>query len=387
MSAEKVILLLGRRDQPTDGVADYCEKLREAGLPRGISFEPVQFPWTENGWSSALAELRRTAVGWRDRWVLLQFTTLAWSRRGFPLRAPRVLDVLRECGARPGVVFHDFSPLTGTGIVGHARGYCHLHVLRRLYARSELAIFTVPVDKITWLPVQYNKAVFIPVGANCTEVTSAVRADSRKARTIAVYGVTGGERMLAEVADIGAALRRASKAAGPVRLLLFGRGSQDAESALRSELSRAEVQIECLGLLPPEKISQTLAGADVLLFVRGTISSRRGSAIAGIACGLPIVCYAGLDTAWPVTEAGILAVPLGDRDALGSALDSVISNESYRKTLIERSRRAQEKHFSWAAIIGRFEEELHLVGKVSRPDNLIETGNVAGMESGSSSTK
>ena len=41
MSAEKAILLLGRRDEPTDGVADYCEKLREAGVQRGLSFEIV----------------------------------------------------------------------------------------------------------------------------------------------------------------------------------------------------------------------------------------------------------------------------------------------------------------------------------------------------------
>ena len=54
MSAEKVILLLGRRDEPTDGVADYCEKLREAGSQRGISFEPVQLPWAENGWGPRL---------------------------------------------------------------------------------------------------------------------------------------------------------------------------------------------------------------------------------------------------------------------------------------------------------------------------------------------
>ena len=41
MSVEKAILLLGRRDEPTDGVADYCEKLREAGVARGLSFEIV----------------------------------------------------------------------------------------------------------------------------------------------------------------------------------------------------------------------------------------------------------------------------------------------------------------------------------------------------------
>src|SRR5271169_1778777 len=195
MSARKAVLLLGRRDEPTDGVADYCEKLREAGGARGISFELAQVPWAEKGWSEALCELRKAAAAWRDRWVLLQYTTLAWSSRGFPLRAPRVLEVLRQCGARPGVVFHDFMPARGSGIVGRARAYSQMLVLRQLYARSNLAIFTVPVDKITWLPTRHDKAVFIPVGSNFPELDRAIADNDRlpsSESAVAVFGFTGG---------------------------------------------------------------------------------------------------------------------------------------------------------------------------------------------------
>ncbi len=352
------MLLLGRRDQPTDGVADYCEKLREAGRQQGLAFEPVQFRWAELGWGRALAELRRAAAGWRGCWVLLQYTTLAWSRRGFPLRAPGLLEILRRSGARPGVVFHDFMPLQGTGIVGSTRKYFHLRVLRRLYAGSDLAIFTVPLEKISWLAPGSKKALFIPVGANCPEPAPAVRDDFPSVRTIAVYSITGGGRTAIEVADIALAARRADKRAGPVRLLLFGRGSREAEPALRAELAGSGIKIESLGVLSPIDVSRALARADVLLFVRGQISSRRGSAIAGIASGLPIVCYSGPDTAWPITEAGILAVPLGDRKALADALETVLSDAPLRKQLGERSRQAYEKYFSWTAITGRFSSAL-----------------------------
>ena len=354
MSTSQVVLLLGRRDHPTDGVADYCDKLHEYGAARGISFESVHVCWAEKGWRAALAELREKASAWRDRWVLLQFTTLAWSRRGFPLRAPRVLDVLRQCGVRCGVVFHDLAPLAGKGIVGGSREYCQLHVLRKLYARSHLAVFTLPVDKISWLPLRRDQAIFIPVGANCSESVSAARPEHHDTMTVAVYGVTGGTQTLPEVADIGFVLKKVGQSARPIRLIVFGRGSREAEPILRSSLAGVNVEIETLGVVSPEQVTQTLVQADVLLFVRGQISTRRGSAIAGIACGLPIVCYSGPETYWPVTEGGILAVPLGDREALAGALENVLSDARLRSSLSAKSRSAQEKYFSWAAITARF---------------------------------
>jgi glycosyltransferase involved in cell wall biosynthesis len=99
----------------------------------------------------------------------------------------------------------------------------------------------------------------------------------------------------------------------------------------------------------------------VQLFVRGHISTRRGSAIAAIACGLPIVCYSGPETTWPITEAGILAVPYGKRDALAKALEIVLRDDRLRRTLAERSRDAYEKYFSWAAITEQFAEALSTI--------------------------
>jgi glycosyltransferase involved in cell wall biosynthesis len=359
MTDEKAILLLGRRDEPTDGVADYCEKLRGAGGPRGLSFQIVTMHWAEKGWRNALAELREAAPAWRDRWVLLQYTTLAWSRRGFPLRAPRILHVLRQCGARPGVVFHDFSPLPGPGIVGSVREYCHLLALRQLYAGSDLAIFTVSLDKISWLPAHREKESFIPVGANCAESFTVSHDGFHDIKTVAVYSITGGDRTSTEVTDLGTALKRACISAGPIRLLLFGRGSREAEPAIRSELAGLDIEIKSLGLLSPAEVTRALSGADVLLFVRGQISTRRGSAIAGIANGLPIVCYSGSETCWPITEAGICAAPLGNCEALATALENVLSDDALRTKLAGRSREAYKKYFSWAAIAERFEEELH----------------------------
>jgi glycosyltransferase involved in cell wall biosynthesis len=346
--------MLGRRDGPTDGVADYCTHLRAALGHHGYDLEIFRVPWPELGWDAALADLRRRAEDWRGGWVLLQHTALGWSRRGFPLQAPRILAALRECGARCSVVFHEFGPVGESRIIDRPRNYCQFRVARKLYNHAERAVFTVPVETISWIRPGDDKAFFIPIGANFPEARMHARKDTGGKKTVAIFSVTGGAQTLPEVADIAFAVRQASRAAGPLRLVVMGRGSKEAEPALREELSGANVAVEVLGLVSAEQLSKELAGADVQLFVRGPISIRRGTAIAGIACGLPVVCYAGPETRWPVTEAGILSVPLGDREALSAALERVISDYALRISLAARSSYAHEKYFSWSAIAAQY---------------------------------
>jgi hypothetical protein len=357
MIAQKAALLLGRRDKPTDGVADYCEKLSEAGAANGIDFEIARVPWEEKGWSGGIAELRRTAANWRDRWVFLQYTTLAWSRRGFPLRAPHVLKILRQCGARPGVVFHDFMPVPGSGIVGRARALSQRRVLRRLYERASLGIFTVPVEKIPWLPLSHERAVFIPVGSNFPVLDRSLpghEALPSDTANVAVFGITGGAVGAEEVADITYALKSVRDKGVGVRLVALGRGSEVFENELRQALNGSGVEFSMLGLMPADDLVRALAGSEVMLCVRGHVSSRRGSAIAGISCGLPIVGYRGAETGFPVTEAGVLLVDRGDREGLVRGLTQVLTDEKLRRELRWRSATAAQKHFCWNAIAAQF---------------------------------
>lgn len=359
MSAERIVALLGRRDKPTDGVADYWRFLSEALVPLGYAVDLVRVPWAERGWRSSLDELRRKARDWRGRWVLLQYTALSWSRRGFPLSVLRVLRILAQSGARIGIVFHDVGPYPGTRLIDRLRCRMQIGVMRRLYAAAERVILTVPVEKISWLPAQRAKATFIPVGANLPEPSAdgdSRRASPNKAKTVAVFSVTGSGQTMREVRDIGYAVKRAQRSSGPLRLVVIGRGSEEAGPALRAELNGAAVEVTMLGLVSSEELSWTLAGADVLLFVRGQLSSRRTSAIAGIACGLPVVGYCGDETGFPVTEAGVLLAPLYDRDALAEELERVLSDDALRAQLRQRSRAAQKAYFGWDAIARRYRE-------------------------------
>jgi glycosyltransferase involved in cell wall biosynthesis len=353
---EKWIALLGRRDQPTDAVEEYCRFLGVALRERGIELQLERVAWDEAGWAEARRGLRKRAAGWRGNWVFVQYTALAWSARGFPLRVPGVVKILKESGAQVAVVYHDVEPYEGGRFIDKVRRLTQVRTMRRVMRLADRVILTVPAEKISWLPADATRrAMFIPVGANLPSAGMSKEAERfGSGRTVAVFGVTGGKAGLPELQEIAGAMRIAASAMPGLRLVVLGRNSEAAETTLRDLLKDTGVQIRVLGMRPGEEVVHVLSQSDALLFVRSPISSRRSSAIAGIACGLPVIARTGSETAAPVTEAGIAFYTQGEKDEPGATLTRVLEDESYRALLAERSRRAYEEHFSWNAIAGKF---------------------------------
>ncbi len=363
--SERCIALLGRGDEPTDAVEEYCRYLGEALKEHGIELQLMRVDFAQRGWSAALEELQRQAEGWRGEWVLVQYTALTWSTRGFPLKFGSVLKMLRNAGARVAVVFHDVTPYAGRRIIDDIRHHAQIHTMRNAHRQADLSIFTVALERVSWLPQQRANTVFIPVGANLpvsTERQASPESADAKPLTIAIFGITGGEAGRRESGVITEAVRYAAKRAGKLRLLAFGRHADDAEKYLREGLRGTDVELQVSGVLPGEEVARNLASSDVSLFVRGGISTRRGSAIASIACGLPVVVYSGPETAFPISEAGVVLVSPEEREELGEALARVLGDREYRGSLAERSRRAYEKYFSWKAIAAKYAEELRKMG-------------------------
>src|SRR5579863_9426335 len=130
---ENWIALLGRQDTPVDGVEDYCTFLGRALAAKGIELKLTRVPWMEKGWIGALRWLAHESGAWRGKWVIIQYTALSWSHRGFPIFALAVLSVLRRRGARVAVVFHEPRRQGGPRWIDRLRGACQDRVIRRLY--------------------------------------------------------------------------------------------------------------------------------------------------------------------------------------------------------------------------------------------------------------
>ena len=160
------IALLGRQDEPIDAVEEYCQYLATALQAHEIQLEIHRVSWEKDGWLGSLQTLRRQATKWRDTWVLVQYTALAWSERGFPQKVLRALKILKSAGVRLGVVFHDVEPYPGTRLIDAVRRFIQVWTMRRALALTELTIFTVPPERLSWLTLFPPNAFFVPVGAN-----------------------------------------------------------------------------------------------------------------------------------------------------------------------------------------------------------------------------
>lgn len=358
----KCVALLGRQDEPTDGVRDYCELLSQAFAQRGMQMEILALRWEIQGWRKALGTLWKASRSWKKQIVMLQYTALMWSRRGFPVGALAVLAILKIRGVSLCVVFHDAGYVPARGVLRRLRVAFQNFTIRTMFSAAEIPVLTVPASQLDWLPRRSPRAVFIPVGANFPPVARKRRETLPEIPTIAVFGVTEGKQIEAEAETIAHVISRAAAAIPRLSLNVFGRGALEAETALRSRLVEKSIEITVEGVLPAEEVRERLCRADVLLFVRGQVSSRRGSAIAGIACGLPVAGYRGLETATPITEAGVMLVENGNQDELAQALVQILSDARIYQQLCHRSAMAAENCFSWDVIALRFAEAFSAAG-------------------------
>ena len=349
------VALLGRKDEPTDAIEEYSRYLGRALQAHDIQVEIIRIPWEIRGWTSALRDLEYQAARWHGAVVLIQYTALSWSSRGFPWRVLQLMKALKSVGVRVGIVFHDVEPYGGSRLVDSLRRYIQVRTMIGILSLADFAVFTVPFERISWLKAAPTNASFIPVGANLP-IPAVIVTGNREhiTPTIGVFGITGGKGGAHETEVILAAVRHASQTLGKLHLSVFGRHAELREASFKSGLKDLPVELSVEGIVAADRVVQKLSACDVLLFVRGGISSRRGSAIAGIACGLPVIAYSGSETAPPITDAGVVLVPANQPRQLHASLVRVLSDVEYRNDLAARSRATFQAHFAWSSIAARF---------------------------------
>jgi glycosyltransferase involved in cell wall biosynthesis len=356
------IALLGRKDEPADGITDYCQQLAASAAKRGIEVRLVRVEWAQQGWPSALKNLLRQSKNWRGVWVLPQYAAMGWSGRGFPVGALLSVAILRLRGARCAMVFHEPWGVGGTGVIGRIRGAFQNWTVRTLYRASEKSIFTIPLSTVPLLAnVSDNKSASIPLGPNIPEsltrrIAHAVSANAT--RTVVVFCVSESPYGEREIADVAGAMRAATTPDLRLRIIFVGRGTSELKNVITEAFAGSNIEVVVRGVCSAPEVTDIFSESDAMLAVRGRLYLRRGSALAGLACGLPILGYGGEASGTILEQGGIALVPFGDREALGLALREILLSPTRWQEMHDKSLALQQKYLSWDVIAKDFDNFL-----------------------------
>jgi len=328
-----------------DGIRDYSERLA-AELRRGG--HRVRVLGLSGGLAQSLRAIRRSCRRSRGLdWTMLQYSHLAWSKRGVPLAVLAIAATVRLGGTKLAVTLHDPLPFAGIRVRDRIRTITQLVVMRLLVLLAHRMFVTVDPSVISWADDRTRAALsFVPVGSNVGGTTRA--RPPREVRTVVVFGVT--ENNVAEATRIAGVVRTARGSLPDLALRVMGRGAQQSMPVLHRQLDGSDVQLSVHGVIPAREVALHIADADVFLFLRGGASSRRGTVVAAIACGTPIVAERGPETATPITEAGVELVSLGDDAAAAAAVVRIVKDRTWSAELSSRNHAAHDRWFSWESI-------------------------------------
>jgi glycosyltransferase involved in cell wall biosynthesis len=144
---------------------------------------------------------------------------------------------------------------------------------------------------------------------------------------------------------------RAARARGPTALIVIG-------DRLEIETSVEERRfLSVHSFLSSADVSRALQAADVLAlpFIDGA-SERRGSLMAGLSHGLPVVTTIGPATGPTLRKSdAFAAVPCDRQDLFTAKVIELLHDPAHRNGLGERGRTLYERSYNWPTVISRLE--------------------------------
>lgn len=339
-----MLFVLGTRDQPTDGVYDLCTQLCDALRRCGAPADILEVDWNSDGWKPSLREFAYEGAALRPDWVLVQHTHLTWSNKGFLARFRKVVDVAEQMShGNVGVMIHDPTPFTGRRLRDRLRRFLQVRAMRKLIAGTRLAFVTVPPGAIGWMTEDDSQRVtWLPIGSNIP-VSHPPSSDPRPF-TLSVFGITERSQPQAEL--LARVVNRVAARVQPMRFVAVGRGTEEAREHLE-RLLHESIDLVVAGLVPEEEVSAWLSRSDVYLHIRGEVATRRGSIMAAVAHGVPVVGFTGPETHPRFEEVGAVLIDDPSPERLADSIIGLAQDRPRRQELRERSIEAVRTTFSF----------------------------------------
>jgi glycosyltransferase involved in cell wall biosynthesis len=286
------------------------------------------------------------------RRVLVQFVLQSFGMRAVNLPFVRSLQRLR--GYPLWMMFHEFALDDNPSEDPARRAQAYFtRVLARMAARTaDLAFVSIPAwgvpiaeaapaCPIRWLPIPSNVAT----SADPAEVARIGKRYRPPGGTLA--GHFGTYRMRDSQQFLREAVPLIARGATARRVLLLGRGSDAFAAAIVAADPSLAGRVLGTGDLESSELANHLAACDALIqpYSDG-VTTRRGSLLAGLALGVPIVTTLGplTEDFWVPSGAVLFAAP---NDVAGTLreLERLLADDALRRTTAERARELYARRF------------------------------------------
>ena len=368
MPATRWVLITGEYPPEPGGVSDYT-RLVARGLAAagdevhvwapaaspsssepsdpGVSVHRLRGKFGRRDIEMLDSSLNRLAKPFR---LFVQYVPHAFGRKG--MNVPFCWWLSRR--AEPmWVMFHEVVfPLSRRQPLTHNILGMATRLMASLVARKAERIFvSIPAWK-AYLPQNSKRRVaWLPVPSNIATTVSAETVAAIRGRVapneqlILGHFGTYGRHVASLLADVLPNLLMAdSQRTG----LLVGKGSDAFAAGLMAERPMMRGRIVASGALDHEQTAAHLAACDCLIqsYPDG-VSSRRGSLMAGLALGLPIVTNAGplTDPVWRKAEAVVLAASPSPADLI-DAVEDLLAEPQRIQHLRRRAAAAYQSYFA-----------------------------------------
>ena len=263
--------------------------------------------------------------------------------------------------------FHDVRP----PYLFPKAGLLRNGVTRFLACTSDATIATNGTDTAT-LRRWGARPVLVPIGSNIPAITDPEQTPEARQRFCVRYGIAPDAVLLTTFGLLNQSkgldtiintLALLREGGTPAHLLLIGAGAGGNDPTNRATDTALSARITATGLtpfvsrtgpLPAREVADALAWSDVcLLPYRDGASPRRGSLLAALAQGVPVIttipegeAYDGLP---PLTDAAVAFVPPDNVAAMVTAVRHILIDTNHAAQL-RLGARSYAAHFDWEAI-------------------------------------
>lgn len=353
MTPGSMVILFNDRGRQVDGIRDHTRML-EASLSRASGLKVSAQYDVAPPWRRHRARLPSDGV------VVLQYSPFSYARWGLAPWLPAFLLNLRLHDRRPLIVLNVHEPYVP---MSSPRS-----VAMGLWQRAQLAALQLGSDVVFSSIESWTHALsrhwprrqvhHLPVGSNLPDMRDA-RAEERGRMKIdgdgvmlACFGRDHPSWLSAHVVAAANAVSRTGR-----RTVLQSLGAE----APRLEGLDEAVVLDAPGYLATEAIARRLAAADIFLspLIDG-VSTRRGTMMAALQHGVPIVGTAGplTDSILLESRSALSLVAVGDRDGFADEVRRLADEAPERLSMRGAGRRLYERNFDWPVAAERILEEI-----------------------------